>query len=61
MQAILTFLQLERDVMQQNIAQRIYNYIYKNWVQPYPVIDELLIENLDPPPFPLFGNLAQLL
>lgn len=47
--------------MQQNIAQRIYNYIYKNWVQPYPVIDELLIENLDPPPFPLFGNLAQLL
>ena len=61
MQTMLTLLQLERDVTQQRIAQRIYDYIYKNWVQPYPVVDDILIENADPQPFPLFGNLTQLL
>ena len=46
---------------QQDIAQRIYEYIYDNWVAPYPVVDDILVENRVPRPFPLFGNLTQLL
>jgi hypothetical protein len=46
---------LENDVIQQQIAQRIYDYIYNNWVEPYPIIDDILVEGMDPQPFPFFG------
>ena len=50
------FLQLEEDnIFQVLFVNGIYEYIYNEWLAPYPVIDELLIESLPTKPFPLPG------
>ena len=52
-------IQLEVDIEQCQIAERLYQYMYDFWISPYPIVDELLIEDADPKPFPLFGMCAQ--
>lgn len=56
---LILLVQLEVDIEQCQIAERLYAYMNDFWVSPYPIIDELLIENADPKPFPLFGVCKQ--
>jgi len=52
-------MQLEVDIEQCQIAERLYQYMYDFWISPYPIVDELLIEDADPKPFPLFSMCTQ--
>lgn len=49
-------LQLEQDIEAQLIAESLYEYIDKQWVSGYVIIDELEAQGLDPRPFPMQGD-----